>query len=101
MHIMAYVGEEFSFHSFWLYIVANLIFVQTLIMYIVTCPHWYFVLYPHTSSIEGRMLTEDLADQIFDGKTVVLKSILKDEGLSFWTEFHWRKVHCWYKWPDK
>jgi hypothetical protein len=60
--------------------------------YIVTCPNWYFVLYSQSSSIEGRMLNEDLADLIVDGKTVVLISILKDESVSFWTGS---------KWPDK
>lgn len=49
----------------------NSVSVQKLIMYGVTGPHWYFILYPHTSSTKGRMLSEDLANLIIDGKIVV------------------------------
>jgi len=94
VHIMVYVREEFQFHPFWLYMAANFVSVQILIIYGVTCPHWYFILYPHTSSIKDRILNEDLANLVIGGKTVVLKSILKEARVSLWTAFHWRKVHC-------
>jgi len=58
VHIMAYVGEELYFHSFWLCTASNSISVQKQTMYEFACPHWYFKLYPHTSSIRVEFWME-------------------------------------------
>jgi len=53
-----------------------------------------YCIHTHTSSIKGRMFSEDLANIVIEGRTVVLKSILQEDSVNLWTAFHWRKVHC-------